>query len=422
MMQQYFKLKAEQPEILLFYRMGDFYELFFDDAKKASQLLGISLTKRGHTNGEPIPMAGIPYHSLENYLVKLVQLGESVAICEQIGDPATSKGPVERKVMRIVTPGTVSDEALLKETQDNLLAAVFEQRGRFGFAYMDINSGRFLVNELNSEEEVLAILQRISPAELLYPDGFGAMHLIESRVGLRRRPEWEFDHQTGERVLVQQFQTKDLVGFGVSKARLGIIAAGCLMQYVKETQRIALPHIRSILLEQNELNIVMDAATRKNLELTQNLSGGVENTLASILDKTATAMGSRLLKRWIHNPLRDRIALAGRFGAVDEIITEQFHPELVDILKPIGDLERVLARVALRSARPRDMTRLRTALEQLPFLHTTLHLSKSDKLQQVLACCPQYPELLDLLQKSIIDAPPVLIRDGGVIAPGYNAA
>lgn len=421
MMQQYFKLKAEQPDILLFYRMGDFYELFFDDAKKASQLLDISLTKRGQSAGIPIPMAGIPYHAVENYLVKLVQLGESVAICEQVGDPATSKGPVERKVVRIVTPGTVSDEALLKDRQDNLLAAVFERKGRYGYAYLDINSGRFLVNELNNDEELLAILQRTAPAELLYPESFEPLQLIESRKGLRRRPQWEFEKQTAEHLLLGQFQTKDLVGFGVAKAELGIIAAGCLMQYVKDTQRTALPHIRSIALEQNEQHIIMDAATRKNLELTQNLSGSTDNTLAQVLDKTATAMGSRLLKRWIHSPIRDRVILQNRYAAVAEIIQEQFYPELVEILKPIGDFERVLARIALRSARPRDMTRLRAALAQLPALHTALHLANSESLQQLLATCPQYPALLELLERAIVEAPPVLIRDGGVIAPGYNA-
>ena len=420
MMQQYFKLKAEQPDILLFYRMGDFYELFFDDAKQASEMLGISLTKRGQSAGEPIPMAGIPYHAVENYLVKLVQLGQSVAICEQVGDPATSKGPVERKIVRIVTPGTVSDEALLPDNQDNLLAAIVEQRGRYGYAHLDINSGRFLVNELQDEEEVLAILQRTNPAELLYPDNFAHLSLIDQRSGLRRRPEWEFDYQTAEQQLLNQFQTKDLVGFGVHNAKLGITAAGCIMQYVKDTQRTALPHIRSILLEQNEMNIVMDAATRKNLELTQNLSGGFEHTLASILDKTSTAMGSRMLKRWVHSPLRDRTALYGRFEAVKEIIDEQFHHELVDILKPIGDLERVLARVALRSARPRDLTRLRSALQQLPMLHTTLHLSHSTKLQQILAACPELPALTDILERAIVEAPPMLIRDGGVIASGYH--
>ncbi|MFT4927166.1 MAG: DNA mismatch repair protein MutS [Phenylobacterium sp.] len=421
MMQQYFRLKAEQPDIMLFYRMGDFYELFFDDAKKASELMGITLTKRGQSGGEPIPMAGIPYHAVENYLVKLVQLGESVAICEQVGDPATSKGPVDRKVVRIVTPGTVSDEALLEDKQDNFLACIYQHRDQFGYAWLDINSGRFLVIELASEDDVLAMLQKTSPAELLYPDNFNAMHLINNRNGLRRRPEWEFEHETAQRLLTQQFQTKDLVGFGVSKAPIAITAAGCLMQYVKDTQRIALPHIRSILLEQNDQSIIMDAATRKNLELTVNLSGTTEHTLASVLDKTSTAMGSRLVKRWIHSPLRDKVVLQGRFDALDEIIHEQFHPQLDGILKPIGDLERVMARVALRSARPRDLTRLRGALQQLPELHTTLHLSHSEKLQQILAHCPEFPQLLLLLENALIDSPPVLIRDGGVIKEGYNA-
>ena len=420
MMQQYFRLKAEQPDILLFYRMGDFYELFFDDAKKASDLMGISLTKRGHTAGEPIPMAGIPYHAVENYLVKLVRLGESVAICEQVGDPAASKGPVERKIVRIVTPGTVSDEALLEDKQDNLLAAIYSRNGHFGYAYLDINSGRFLVIELASEDDVLAILQKTNPVELLYPDNFKAMHLIENRSGLRRRPEWEFEQETAERLLLQQFQTKDLIGFGVSKAVLAIVAAGCIMQYVKDTQRTALPHIRSILLEHNNQSIIMDAATRKNLELTQNLSGGTNNTLAGVLDKTATAMGSRLLKRWIHNPLRDKVALQSRFDAQEAINNEQFYPELVDILKPIGDLERVMARVALKSARPRDLTRLRTALQQLPRLHSLMQSSESEKLQHILAYCPEFPELVELLEKAIVESPPVLIRDGGVIAEGYH--
>ena len=421
MMQQYFQLKAEQPDILLFYRMGDFYELFFDDAKKAAELLGISLTKRGHTAGQPIPMAGIPYHAVENYLVKLVQLGESVAICEQVGDPATSKGPVERKVVRVVTPGTVSDEALLKERQDNLLASVVERSGKYGYAYLDINSGRFTVNELDTEEQLLAILQRTNPAELLYPDSFESMRLIETRTGLRRRPEWEFDLQTAQNLLINQFQTKDLNGFGVAKADLGVTAAGSLMQYVKDTQKVALPHIRGISLEKDELFVVMDAATRRNLELTQNLSGGTDNTLAAVLDKTSTAMGSRMLKRWLHSPIRDRVVLNGRYNSVSEIIDEQFHGELTEVLKPVGDLERVLARVALRSARPRDLTRLRTALQQVPGLHTTLHLAQSEKLQQILRKCPEQAALLELLEKAIVESPPVLIRDGGVIAPGYNA-
>lgn len=312
MMQQYLKLKAQHPEILLFYRMGDFYELFYDDAKRASQLLDISLTKRGASAGEPIPMAGIPYHAVENYLAKLVNQGESVAICEQIGDPATSKGPVERKVVRIVTPGTISDEALLQERQDNLLAAIWQDSKGFGYATLDISSGRFRLSEPADRETMAAELQRTNPAELLYAEDFAEMSLIEGRRGLRRRPLWEFEIDTARQQLNLQFGTRDLVGFGVENAPRGLCAAGCLLQYAKDTQRTTLPHIRSITMEREQDSIIMDAATRRNLEITQNLAGGAENTLASVLDCTVTPMGSRMLKRWLHMPVRDTRVLLER--------------------------------------------------------------------------------------------------------------
>ncbi|WP_233520515.1 DNA mismatch repair protein MutS [Flocculibacter collagenilyticus] len=422
MMQQYLRLKSQHPDILLFYRMGDFYELFYDDAKRAAALLDISLTKRGSSAGSPIPMAGVPYHALENYLSKLVNLGESVAICEQVGDPATSKGPVERKVVRIVTPGTVSDEALLNERQDNLLAAVYmTAKQSFGYAYLDINSGRFFICEPENAEDLQAVLQRTNPAELLYSEGMALLDIIEDRKGLRRRPEWEFELDTAQRLLTQQFEVKDLIGFGVHQANNGIVAAGCLMQYVKDTQRTALPHIKSIALEQNDASVIMDAATRKNLELTQNLAGGFENTLAAVLDQTATAMGSRLLKRWIHSPLTDQTVLNQRLDAVTEIQQLAYGLDIQDTLKQIGDIERIIARLALRTARPRDLARLRNAFAQLPELHNILSDFKTRKLNQIKEHAPTFPELQSLLTQAIIDNPPVLIRDGGVIAPGYNA-
>ena len=420
MMQQFFKLKAEQPEILLFYRMGDFYELFYDDAKKASQLLGISLTKRGKSNGNPIPMAGIPYHSLEGYLAKLVRSGESVAICEQIGDPATSKGPVERKVVRIVTPGTVSDEALLTEHNDNLLAALFQDGNTFGYATLDMGSGRFLINQFSSEETLLAELQRTDPAELLYCESLESVQHINHLRGLRRRPEWEFDLQTGRSVLCQQFGTKDLIAFGVENAPVALCAAGCLMQYVKETQRTALPHIRSVKLEQTEQMVVMDAATRRNLELTQNLSGGFDNTLAEVLDHTSTPMGSRLLKRWLHQPIRDSLVLQQRQSSIQSLLDVGALNELQPILRTIGDIERIIARLSLRSARPRDLVRLRNAFQQLPALHTLLTEHDAEHLSSLQQLAGEFSELEQLLTFAVIDNPPVLIRDGGVIAPGYN--
>ncbi|RSD32374.1 DNA mismatch repair protein MutS [Vibrio pectenicida] len=420
MMQQYHKLKAENPDILLFYRMGDFYELFYDDAKRASQLLDISLTKRGASAGEPIPMAGVPFHAVEGYLAKLVQLGESVAICEQIGDPATSKGPVERKVVRIVTPGTVTDEALLSERIDNLIAAIYHQDGKFGYATLDVTSGRFQLMEPQTEEEMAAELQRTSPRELLFPEDFSPIDLMASRNGNRRRPIWEFELDTAKQQLNQQFGTRDLIGFGVEKSTLGLCAAGCLIQYVKDTQRTALPHIRSLTYDQQNHSVILDAATRRNLEITQNLSGGTENTLAEVLDHSATAMGSRMLKRWLHQPMRDIKTLNHRLDAISELKELVLFSELHPILKQIGDIERIIARLALRSARPRDLARLRHAMQQLPGLADTMGSLAHPYLTDLTNYAAPQQTICELLERAIKDNPPVVIRDGGVLAEGYN--
>lgn len=420
MMAQYLQLKAQNPDILLFYRMGDFYELFYDDAKKAAALLDISLTKRGASAGEPIPMAGVPYHAVEGYLAKLVALGESVAICEQIGDPAASKGPVERKVVRIVTPGTVSDEALLPERQDNLVAAIYEEKGVFAIATLDMTSGRFLITELPNKEALAAELQRLQPAEILYAEDFSAAEILNNYKGLRRRPVWEFELVTAINLLNRQFGTQSLAGFGVEKAVVALCAAGCVLHYAQETQRTALPHINSIHLAQNSDTILLDAATRRNLELTQNLAGGTENTLAAVLDKCVTPMGSRLLKRWIHQPIRDLEKLKKRQDIIDTLQKEQRIELLQPLLQNVGDMERILARVALRSARPRDLTRLRTALAQLPDIaKNAKNLTAS--LDALVAQIGDFSELHALLERAIIETPPQLIRDGGVIAAGYNA-
>jgi len=399
--------------------MGDFYELFYDDAKRASQLLDISLTKRGASAGEPIPMAGVPHHAVENYLAKLVNLGESVAICEQIGDPATTKGPVERKVVRIVTPGTISDEALLQERQDNLLAAIWQSGKKYGYATLDISSGRFRLSEPEDSETMAAELQRTNPAELLYHEDFPDMRLIEGRRGLRRRPLWEFELETARQQLNLQFATRDLTGFGVENAVQGLCAAGCLLQYVKDTQRTSLPHIRSITMERQRDGIIMDAATRRNLEITQNLSGGSENTLASVLDCTVTPMGSRMLKRWLHMPLRDVKVLTRRQQTIAAL--QDYSADLQPVLRQVGDLERILARLALRTARPRDLARMRTAFQQLPELNQRLASIDVEHIQALRQQIGEFSELRELLEAAIIEAPPVLVRDGGVIAPGYNA-
>ncbi len=440
MMRQYLTIKAEFPNILIFYRMGDFYELFFDDAKKASDLLDISLTARGKTGGNAIPMAGVPYHAVENYLAKLVALGESVAICEQIGDPATSKGPVERKVVRVITPGTVSDEALLTDKQDNLIVAIVDNQSAhtklkssstpaFGLAYLDMASGRFVLTEPQTNEQLQAELQRLSPAELLYSESLQDFSLIENRKGLRRRPEWEFDLDTAMNLLNKQFDTKVLTGFGVDDKPLGLAAAGCLFQYVKDTQRTALPHIRAIICESANKGVLLDAATRRNLELTQNLQGGLDNTLATILDKSSTPMGSRLLKRWVHFPLQDLTVLNNRHNTVSDIIALDLITPIQPLLKGLGDVERIISRIALGSARPRDFARLRHALQQLPELQSELHNESQGELTQsptnyLMTIAQQsqpIPQLQALLEHAIVDNPPVLIRDGGVIAPGYNS-
>ena len=421
MMRQYLTLKAETPDMLLFYRMGDFYELFYDDAKRASELLGISLTARGKSGGDPIPMAGIPYHAVEGYLAKLVQLRVSVAICEQIGDPATTKGPVERKIVRIVTPGTLTDEALLQERQDNLLAAVYHGKIGFGYATLDVSSGRFVVTELASKEALEAELQRTNPAELLYSEDFSEPALIASLSGKRRRPEWEFDYDTSYKLLLEQFGTKDLYGFGLGEVRLSLQAAGCLIQYVKDTQRTALPHINAITRFNQCDSIVLDAATRKNLELTRNLQGGSDNTLASVLDNTATPMGSRMLQRWIHEPLRNHNIIRARHDAIDELLDNGYHESLHEQLKALGDIERITARLAIRSARPRDFARLRQALALLPEIQQQLADCHSAHLHTLSQSIGEFPEEHALLSRAIIDNPPMLIRDGGVIKEGYHA-
>ncbi|MCT8590395.1 DNA mismatch repair protein MutS [Glaesserella parasuis] len=420
MMAQYLQLKAQNPDILLFYRMGDFYELFYDDAKKAAALLDISLTKRGQSAGEPIPMAGVPYHAVEGYLAKLVALGESVAICEQIGDPTTSKGPVERKVVRIITPGTVSDEALLPERQDNLVAAIYQEKGVFALATLDMASGRFLISELPNKEALSAELQRTQPAEILYPEDFSDAGILQGYKGLRRRPVWEFELVTAIQLLNRQFGTQNLTGFGVEKAVVALCAAGCVLHYAQETQRTALPHINSIHLAQNSDTVLLDAATRRNLELTTNLAGGTENTLTSVLDKCVTPMGSRLLKRWIHQPIRDLAKLHTRQQTILALQKNERIEPLQPLLQQVGDMERILARVGLRTARPRDLTRLRTALEHIPDIvkHSQHQAACLDNTLQQIA---DFSELFELLNQAIIDNPPQLIRDGGVIAEGYNA-
>ncbi|MDH4553912.1 DNA mismatch repair protein MutS [Pseudomonas sp. BN417] len=421
MMAQYWRLKNQHPDQLMFYRMGDFYEIFYEDAKKAAKLLDITLTSRGQSAGKAIPMAGIPFHAVEGYLAKLVKLGESVVICEQIGDPATSKGPVERQVVRIITPGTISDEALLDERRDNLLAAVLGDERLFGLAVLDITSGRFSVQEIKGWENLLAELERLNPAELLIPDDWPQGLPAEKRRGVRRRAPWDFDRDSAKKSLCQQFGVQDLKGFGCESLTLAIGSAGCLLGYAKETQRTALPHLRSLRHERIDDTVILDAASRRNLELDVNLSGGRDNTLQSVIDRCQTAMGSRLLSRWLNRPLRDRAVLEARQDAIDCLLDRYRFESLQPQLKEIGDVERILARIGLRNARPRDLARLRDALAALPQLQGAMTELEAPHLQALSGNIRTYPELADLLARAIIDNPPAVIRDGGVIKTGYDA-
>ncbi|MGD9108794.1 MAG: DNA mismatch repair protein MutS [Gammaproteobacteria bacterium] len=416
MMRQYLQIKSQHKDMLVFYRMGDFYELFYDDAKKAAKLLNITLTKRGHSAGQPIAMAGVPFHAAESYLAKLVKLGESVAICEQIGDPATSKGPVERQVTRVITPGTVSDEALLQQHQDNLLAAIHSHNDKFGIAILDMASGRFKIAEIAGQNALLSELERINPAELLISETFAQPNLLQQFSGLRIRPPWDFEYETAIRLLTQQFKTQDLTGFGVDDFPIAITAAGCLLQYAKETQRTALHHVQSLQVERHDEAVILDATTRRNLELVINLQGENENTLASIFDQCATTMGSRLLRRWLNRPLRDHAILLNRQQAIQDLIGSSLH----NLMNNIGDIERISARIALKSARPRDLIALRETFALLPDIQMQLKKYNAPLLQKLSQEIKEFPELHELLQRAIIDNPPVVIRDGGVIAEGYD--
>jgi DNA mismatch repair protein MutS len=420
MMRQYLAIKAEYPDMLVFYRMGDFYELFYDDAKRAAALLDITLTARGKSAGDPIPMAGVPYHAVEGYLAKLVRKGESVAICEQVGDPATSKGPVDRKVTRIVTPGTLTDEALLSADRDNVVAAVFAAGGVFGIAWLDLSAGRFRLTEVPDLEAMRGEIQRLRPAEVIVDEDNPLAGAFAENIRVTRRPPWHFEHDSATRLLCNQFGTRDLSGFGCEEFARGVAAAGALLQYVTDTQKAALPHLVSIKTELRADAVIMDGPTRRNLELEQSLSGHHQHTLAGVMDHCQTAMGSRLLRRWIQRPLRDRSILKARYQAIDAVTSGSATENLQTQLNGIGDIERILSRVALRSARPRDLRALCEALGRLPALQDCLARIESPLLAELSAQVGDHKAQYRLLEKAIIDNPPMLIRDGGVIAGGYD--
>jgi DNA mismatch repair protein MutS len=430
MMQQYLRIKAEHPNSLVFYRMGDFYELFYDDARRAAQLIDITLTSRGMSAGEPIPMAGVPHHSVDNYLSRLVRKGESVAICEQIGpssdrEGAKSKGPFERQVVRVITPGTVTDDALLEQRRETLLAAVTRGMRKdgvgFGLAWLDLAAGRFTVMEVDGAPALEAELERLKPAELLVPEDH-AREIAEVTSGEQRvRPPWHFELASASRLLTDQLGTLDLRGFGADDLPLAISAAGALLQYVRETQKTSLPHITKLGVEERGDSLLLDAATRRNLEIDASLSGQDSATLFALLDSTVTPMGSRNLRRWLNRPLTNQQELRRRYQSIALLVDARRFEALREPLRAIGDVERILSRVALRSARPRDLTALRSSLNVLPALRACLQRLEAPLLIDLAASISDHQDVVQLLQHAIAEEPSVALRDGDVIAPGYDA-
>ena len=423
MMQQFLRIKADYPDTLLFYRMGDFYELFFNDAKKAAGLLDITLTQRGQSAGEPIPMCGIPYHAVDNYLGKLVRAGESVAICEQIGDPATSKGPVERAVKRVITPGTLTEEALLQDRQENLLCCLFRQQSSWGLAAIEISSGRFSTSQIDGDELLNSEVTRLNPAEIIYcEDQNLPLEPVYTSRAQAMQP-WYFEFETSNRLLCEQYKTRDLEGFGLSDFPLAVSAAGCLLQYIRDTLKTDIPHIQPIRTERLSDVLLIDANSRRNLELTEsNSHQSAKNNLLAIINYCSSSMGHRELARWLQKPLRDQHTIRQRHHAVDCLLNNRFYESMIDAMRSVGDIERILGRIALLSARPRDLSTLRATLELLPGLHSLLGDIDSPLISQLLGQISSHPQMLQLLQKSVIDEPPVLIRDGGVIRSGYDEA
>ena len=416
MMQQYLRIKAEYPDTLLFYRMGDFYELFYEDAQRAAELLDITLTTRGMSAGQPIPMAGVPVQSVEQYLARLLRLGVSVAICEQVGDVATAKGPVERKVTRVLTPGTLTDAGLLDEREEAYLMAINPRPGGFGVAWASLAAGRFWLAE-TEEAELPALLERVRPAELLLPETAKA---VNTRAAVKRLPPWQFDADSARHLLTQQFGTRDLAGFGVQGMEAAVGAAGALLGYVRQTQLAALPHFTGLRVEQPATYVLLDPATRRNLELTETLRGEPSPTLLSVLDATRCTMGGRLLRHWLHHPLRDRGEIRARLDAVGALV-EWGPAPIAAVLSRMADIERIASRIALLTVRPRELAALRESLALLPELVRLLDNFDSPRLVELRADCRPREELHALLTRAIQPEPASHVRDGGVINEGWDA-
>ena len=420
MMQQYLKIKADFVNMLLFYRMGDFYELFMDDAIEASKLLDITLTYRGKSNDKPIPMCGVPYHSVEPYLAKLVKKGQSIAICEQIGDPKTSKGPVERKVVRIITPGTVTEEALMDARNESLLIAIFSHKNGYGLATCEFSSGRVNVLEVANKETLLAQVERLAPSEILLEEDCSLINEL-SQFPLSQRPSWDFDKDTAMLVVCKHYHTQDLKGFGLEESSPTVNALGCLFNYIEHTQKSVMKHIQPIQTELLDEFLHLDAGTRRNLEIEINNHGETKHTLCELLDCTTTAMGSRKLRRWIKQPLQNRERLNQRLNLITVIMQNHLTIEIQDILKGIGDIERISTRISMLTARPRDLITLSQSLKQIDPIKQLLNQINDDEINNLNNNLQTHSHIIELIDKAITENPPMVIRDGGVIANGYHS-
>lgn len=421
MMRQYLEIKQKYPETLVFYRLGDFYELFYDDAKKASELLDLTLTRRGTNNGDPIPMAGVPFHSVEGYLAKLIRLGESAVICEQVGDPATTKGMMIRKVSKIITPGTVTDEGIAPDRTDNQIASIFKGKRYYGFAALSLGSGKFKTAIAANEKSLRLLLDKNTPVEILIPENLKIVsNLLNDIVCKKKLAPWYFDFQGSYNLLCKQFGTNSLIGFDIEDLDEGICAAGALLSYVKDTQNVSLQHIKSISRDENSASVILDKCAQRNLELLTNLRGESRGSLLSILDKTHTAMGSRLLKRFIVEPSRNNQIIENRLNLVEELINSSEKDNLTKYLSEIGDLERITARIGLNSARPRDLAKLREALSLTPQIKDSLNFIEGTSVKAFNDKLNPLPKIYELLYKAIAPEPAALLREGNVIADGYN--
>jgi DNA mismatch repair protein MutS len=423
MMQQYLHLKSQHPDMLMFYRMGDFYELFFDDAEKAAKLLGITLTQRGSSAGEPIKMAGVPYHAAEQYLAKLVKLGESVVLCEQVGDPATSKGPVAREVTRIYTPGTLTDAAFLEDKRDCILLAMLVREETVGLAWLNLAAGQLRVTE-TSQQNLSSELERIRPAEILIPESLAIPETQRPHSVLKRIPDWQFDHDSAIQVLTRQLATQSLSGFGCDDLFIAMAAAGALLEYVHLTQGTTTCPVTSLHTEFDTAYVRMDVSTRRNLEISETLRGEQSPTLLSLLDTCSTNMGSRLMQFWLHRPLRDARVIQNRLDCVTALLGDSASNYYVPtriLLRKFVDIERIAARIALQSARPRDLSGLRDSLKLIPELNDVLVPCHSEALQPLIQTLQIDADWVNCLNESLLEEPATVLREGNVIADGYDA-